>query len=102
MDEIIKKLGNIVRNNLAQPLGIDHAVMEYAGNPVLFIHLPEHLDKPVHLKDGDVFDSYKGSKRGQIYFSPSFLSIMEVNIIKINLSPFPGRMHVVRVSVNLH
>lgn len=61
MDEIIKKLGNIVRNNLAQPLGIDHAVMEYAGNPVLFIRIPEHLDKPVHLKDGDVFDSYKRS-----------------------------------------
>lgn len=24
MNEIIKKLGNIVRNNLAQPIGIDH------------------------------------------------------------------------------
>jgi len=61
MDEIIKKLGNIVRNNLAQPIGIDHSVIEYAGSPVLFIHIPEHPDKPVHLKAGDVFDSYKRS-----------------------------------------
>jgi len=61
MDEVIKKLGNIARNNLAQLTGIDHAVMEYAGSPVLFICIPEHPEKPVHLKNGDVLDSYKRS-----------------------------------------
>lgn len=61
MDEIIKKLGNIVRNNLTQPIGIDHAVMDYAGSHVLLISIPEYQDKPVHLNDGDVFDSYKRS-----------------------------------------
>jgi len=41
MDEIIQKLGNIARNNLAQPVGIEHAVITYNDNPVLVIHIPE-------------------------------------------------------------
>ncbi|MEI9807276.1 MAG: ATP-binding protein [Bacteroidota bacterium] len=31
IDEIIKKLGNIARNNLAQPITIDHTVISYNG-----------------------------------------------------------------------
>lgn len=36
MDEIVKKIGNIARNNLAQPVGVEHAVTDFNGNPVLF------------------------------------------------------------------
>ncbi len=61
MDNIIQKLGNIARNNLAQPVGIDHAIVEYQNNPVLFIHIPEHTDKPVYLRGCDIFESYKRS-----------------------------------------
>jgi len=61
MDTIVQKLGNIARNNLAQPVGIEHSVSDYKGNPVLFIQIPEHNEKPVHLRGSDIFDSYKRS-----------------------------------------
>ncbi|HNB13144.1 MAG: ATP-binding protein [Saprospiraceae bacterium] len=61
MDTVVQKLGNIARNNLAQPVGIEHAVTDYKGYPVLFIRIPEHTDKPVHLRGSDIFDSYKRS-----------------------------------------
>ncbi|MFH1319550.1 MAG: ATP-binding protein [Bacteroidota bacterium] len=61
MDTIIQKLGNIARNNLAQPIGIEHSIADIKGNPLLFIYIPEHSDKPVHLRGSDVFESYKRS-----------------------------------------
>jgi len=61
MDTIIQKLGNIARNNLAQPVGIEHAIADFKGNVVLFIRIPEHNEKPVHLRGSDIFDSYKRS-----------------------------------------
>ena len=61
MDEIVQKLGNISRNNLAQPIGIEHAVEDFNGQPVLFIKIPENHDKPVHLRGGDIYNSYKRS-----------------------------------------
>lgn len=61
MDTIVQKMGNIARNNLAQPVGIEHTVVDYKGNAVLFIHIPEHTDKPVHLRSSDIFESYKRS-----------------------------------------
>jgi len=38
---IIQKLENIASNNLAQLVGIEHAVVIYNDNPILFIHIPE-------------------------------------------------------------
>lgn len=61
MDIIIQKMGNIARNNLAQPIGIDHVVTYYDGIPVLFVHIPEYQDKPVHLRGKDIYESYKRS-----------------------------------------
>lgn len=61
MDEIIQKLGNIARNNLAQPIGIEHAVITYNDNPVLFIHIPEQSTKPIHLRGPNIFDCYTRS-----------------------------------------
>lgn len=61
IDDIVQKLGNVARNNLAQPVGVEHIISNYKGNPVLFIHIPEHSDKPVHLRGKDVFESYKRS-----------------------------------------
>jgi ATP-dependent DNA helicase RecG len=61
MDEIVQKLGNIARNNLAQPIGIEHAVSEFNGKAVLFIKIPEYHDKPVNLRGGDIYNSYKRS-----------------------------------------
>lgn len=61
MDIIIQKMGNIARNNLAQPIGIDHAIVDYNSQSVLFIYIPEYQDKPVHLRGKDVYESYKRS-----------------------------------------
>ncbi|MDO9633601.1 MAG: ATP-binding protein [Paludibacter sp.] len=61
MDSIVQKLGNIARNNLAQPIGIEHAVTEFNGQPVLIIKIPEYQDKPVHLRGSDIYNSYKRS-----------------------------------------
>jgi len=61
LDNIISKLGNIARNNLAQPIGIEHSIVEFNGSPVLFVHIPEYNEKPVHLRGTDVFESYKRS-----------------------------------------
>lgn len=59
--EIVNKLGNIARNNLAQPIGIEHAVTDFNGQPVLLIKIPENKDKPVHLRGSDIYNSYKRS-----------------------------------------
>jgi ATP-dependent DNA helicase RecG len=61
MDNIISKLGNIARNNLAQPIGIEHSIIDFNGSSILFIHIPENIEKPVYLRGGDIFDSYKRS-----------------------------------------
>lgn len=61
MDEIVQKLGNIARNNLAQPIGIEHAVADFNGAPVLFIRIPEYHDKPVNLRSTDIYNSFKRS-----------------------------------------
>jgi predicted HTH transcriptional regulator len=61
IDEITKKLGNIARNNLAQPVTIDHAVVTYKGADILIIHIAESDYKPVHLRGSAIFESYKRS-----------------------------------------
>ncbi len=65
MDNIIEKLGNIAKNNLAYSITIDHSVMEFEGHALLFIYIPEQKDKPVYLRGHDVFDAYYRSA-GQI------------------------------------
>lgn len=61
MDIIIQKIGNIARNNLAQPIGVDHLVTCYNEIPVLLVHIPEYQDKPVHIRGKDIYESYKRS-----------------------------------------
>lgn len=61
MDAVVQKLGNIARNNLAQPIGIEHAVANVNEAAVLFIKIPENHDKPVQLRGGDIYNSYKRS-----------------------------------------
>ena len=60
-DEVVSKIGNIARNNLAQPIGVEHAVLDFEGKSILFVYIPEYHDKPVHLRSGDIFESYKRS-----------------------------------------
>lgn len=61
VDEIIQKLGNIARNNLAQPITIDYVVLMYQNKEVLFVYIEESNYKPVHLRGANIFESYKRS-----------------------------------------
>lgn len=61
IDEIVKKMGNIARNNLAQPIGIKHEVITFQNESILIIHIPEYTDKPVYLRGKTIYDSYKRS-----------------------------------------
>ncbi|MDR1895548.1 MAG: putative DNA binding domain-containing protein [Prevotellaceae bacterium] len=60
-DEIIRKLGNIARNNLMQPLILEHATVDFNGNSLLFIHIPENVEKPAYIRGGTIYDSYSRS-----------------------------------------
>lgn len=53
IDKTIQLLGNIAKNNLAYSVPIEHAVMDYEGNTLLFIYIPEQKDKPVYLRGKD-------------------------------------------------
>jgi predicted HTH transcriptional regulator len=60
-DEIIKTLGNIARNNLAQPVVLEHATISFEGFSLLFIYISESIEKPVYLRGGTIYDSYHRS-----------------------------------------
>lgn len=57
-DKIIQQLGNIAKNNLTYAVTIEHSIIEYKGNALLFIYIPEQHDKPLFLRGKDIFDSY--------------------------------------------
>ncbi len=58
IEEVVKKLSNIAKNNLSYSIAIEHAVMEYDGCALLFVFVAEQHNKPVYLRSGDIFDSY--------------------------------------------
>jgi len=58
VDNIITLLGNIAQNNLSYSIKIEHAIIEYENDALLFIHIPEQVDKPVYLRGRDLFNCY--------------------------------------------
>jgi len=60
-DEIIKKLGNIARHNLIPPISLEHTTLDFNGNSLLFIHIPANIEKPVYMRNGTIYDSYRRS-----------------------------------------
>lgn len=61
VDKIIQTLGNIARNNLNSPIQLNHCVVEYEGHSLLFIIIPEVIEKPVYLRGHDMFNAYMRS-----------------------------------------
>ena len=55
--KIIDTLGNIARQNLIPPIVLDHAITEFQGKNLLFVRIVEAQDRPVHLRNGSVYDS---------------------------------------------
>lgn len=60
-DNIIQKLGNIAKNNLSSAIAIEHWTTDYKGRSLLFIHIPEQTDKPIHLRGKEIWDAYTRS-----------------------------------------
>jgi len=56
--EVIQKLGNMSRNAVEPPLKIDHVVTPIEGKEVLFVHVQESPEKPVHLRGKSVEFSF--------------------------------------------
>ena len=61
VDDIIQKIGNIARNNLVQPIAIQHVTEIFDGHSLLFVHVPESTDKPTYLRGGTIYDTYRRS-----------------------------------------
>lgn len=57
-DNIIQLLGNIAKNNLAYSIKIEHTIAKYEDHALLFIYVPEQIEKPVYLRGKDIFNSY--------------------------------------------
>src|SRR3989338_2081912 len=56
--EIVGRLGNIARDWLEPPQRIDHAVETIDGIAVLFVHVFESTQKPVHVRGQGMEESY--------------------------------------------
>ncbi len=57
-DEIVSKLANIAKNNLEYPINLDHDILDYEGKSLLFVHIPEQVQKPMKIKGRDPYDCY--------------------------------------------
>lgn len=50
IEETVKLISNVGRHSVEPAISIDHAVEDYAGAKLLFIHIRESQTKPVHLR----------------------------------------------------
>ncbi len=57
-EKIINTLGNIARQNLTPPIIIEHVLFKYQNKDILFIKINESKEKPIHLHNGSIYDSY--------------------------------------------
>lgn len=76
IDEIVKKLGNIAYHNLSNNIQIQHAVLKYKGENLLFIFIPEEQVKPVHLRGKDTSASYYRSGGQTLKMSPKQVQML--------------------------
>lgn len=56
--EIVGKLANLGRDAIEPPLVLDHAVVEVDHVPLLFIHIPECRNKPVHRRGKSIEEAW--------------------------------------------
>lgn len=61
IEQTLRNLGNIAKNNLSVSIALEHAVLDYKGNALLFVHIPEQTDKPVHLRGKDIYEAFHRS-----------------------------------------
>lgn len=56
--EIANTLANLGRDAIEPPLVIDHAVVEFRDVPILFVHIPEQLNKPAHRRGKSIEETW--------------------------------------------
>ena len=59
--EIIKKIGNIARQNLEPPIAVDHGIFDFKGESLLFLYISEALNKPVYIRGETIEEAYTRS-----------------------------------------
>ncbi len=58
VETTVIQLANLGRAALEPPLALDHAVEEFNGVRMLFVHVPESPVKPVHLRGKSLDDAF--------------------------------------------
>lgn len=58
VQEIITRLTNLGRDAVEPPLVLDHAVVEFDGTPVLFVHISEQANKPAHRRGKSIEEAW--------------------------------------------
>lgn len=69
-EEILKKMGNIALNNLNISIKLEHCSVDYEGQGILLVHVPEQSNKPVYLRGKTIYDSYYRSAGHTLKMSP--------------------------------
>lgn len=88
-EQTLRTLGNIAKNNLSVSIALEHAVLDYNGNALLFVHIPEQTDKPVHLRGKDIYEAYHRSAGQTIKMTPPQVKSM---IADAQGQPFEKRL----------
>jgi ATP-dependent DNA helicase RecG len=56
--QISNTLANLGRDAVEPCVAIDHSVIEFRGVPLLFVRVPEHVNKPVHRRGKSVEEAW--------------------------------------------
>ena len=103
-EDILKKIGNIARNNLNISIRIEHTSVDMDGHGILLVHVPEQKDKPVYLRGMTIYDSYYRSagqthkmSRPQVHAAEKVMTLLDfAQFYKLVNKPIPsGIDHIV-------
>lgn len=83
-DNIVQRLGNISRNNLTNPIGIDHNMINFEGTPILIVRVPESSYKPVGIRGENLFSCYKRSAGQTVKMTPAEIKQLIASSLSIN------------------
>ncbi|MBY0579811.1 MAG: putative DNA binding domain-containing protein [Burkholderiales bacterium] len=56
--QIVNTLANLGRDAVEPALAIDHAVVDFREVPLLFVHIPEQRNKPVHRRGKSIEEAW--------------------------------------------
>lgn len=56
--EIINRLANLGRDAVEPPLALDHAIVDFEGVPLLFVHVREQANKPAHRRGKSIEEAW--------------------------------------------